>query len=369
MIICGQILTGVHNDRIHHSLPDMRRPSLRFHYGVHACEGCKGFFRRSIQHNVKYRECAKGDECLVMRINRNRCQYCRLKKCLPLGMSKDAVRLGRCPKKCKPKGTRVPTSPKSPTSSASSKMEDDLQMKMEHLILSIHDAQKKTVWDKSITEKVSERSTNSNSVGSSEATADHRAKRKPEPSEVKLGFILDIIENNLTASVTQIISFAKLIPGFLTLDKDDQINLLKGSSLEILLVRLSQFSIMSSDHVAALERCQQILQKSLEEKADPILEITSEVVDFALKFRTLNLSACEVALFTAILLFSSDHSGVKYPRDVETIQLSIIQALQARVSVNHPNDPSIFPRLMTKIPDIRQFSVLNSDKILTTAQM
>lgn len=29
-IICGQILTGVHNDRIHHSLPDMRRPSLRF---------------------------------------------------------------------------------------------------------------------------------------------------------------------------------------------------------------------------------------------------------------------------------------------------------------------------------------------------
>lgn len=141
--------------------------------------------------------------------------------------------------------------------------------------------------------------------GSSEATADHRAKRKPEPSEVKLGFILDIIENNLTASVTQIISFAKLIPGFLTLDKDDQINLLKGSSLEILLVRLSQFSIMSSDHVAALERCQQILQKSLEEKADPILEITSEVVDFALKFRTLNLSACEVALFTAILLFSS----------------------------------------------------------------
>ena len=49
----------------------------------------QGFFRRSIQHNVKYRVCNKGDECLIMRINRNRCQYCRLRKCLAVGMSKD----------------------------------------------------------------------------------------------------------------------------------------------------------------------------------------------------------------------------------------------------------------------------------------
>lgn len=70
-----------------------------FHYGVHACEGCKGFFRRSIQQNIQYKKCLKNENCSVIRINRNRCQQCRFKKCLSVGMSRDAVRFGRIPKR------------------------------------------------------------------------------------------------------------------------------------------------------------------------------------------------------------------------------------------------------------------------------
>uniref|UniRef100_A0A915HYS4 Nuclear receptor domain-containing protein n=1 Tax=Romanomermis culicivorax TaxID=13658 RepID=A0A915HYS4_ROMCU len=69
------------------------------HYG--------GFFRRS-QSAVTNYQCPRNKNCLVDRVNRNRCQYCRLKKCLELGMSRDererealseTVKFGRMSKK------------------------------------------------------------------------------------------------------------------------------------------------------------------------------------------------------------------------------------------------------------------------------
>ena len=49
----------------------------------------QGFFRRSIQQKIQYRPCTKNQQCAIQRVNRNRCQYCRLKKCIAAGMSRD----------------------------------------------------------------------------------------------------------------------------------------------------------------------------------------------------------------------------------------------------------------------------------------
>ncbi|KAK3591852.1 hypothetical protein CHS0354_005052 [Potamilus streckersoni] len=67
------------------------------HYGVATCEGCKGFFKRSIIKADKYK-CFFGGQCEVSPQNRNRCKSCRFQRCLEKGMSVEAVKMGRIPK-------------------------------------------------------------------------------------------------------------------------------------------------------------------------------------------------------------------------------------------------------------------------------
>lgn len=51
------------------------------HYGVRTCEGCKGFFKRTVQRGAKY-VCMANRNCPVDKRRRNRCQFCRFQKCL-----------------------------------------------------------------------------------------------------------------------------------------------------------------------------------------------------------------------------------------------------------------------------------------------
>lgn len=60
------------------------------HFGVLSCEACKSFFRRSIRANARY-ACRGSRTCLIEKHTRNRCQYCRLQKCLETGMRKEGV--------------------------------------------------------------------------------------------------------------------------------------------------------------------------------------------------------------------------------------------------------------------------------------
>ena len=57
-----------------------------YHYNALACEGCKGFFRRSITKGSNY-TCKYGDNCEIDMYMRRKCQECRLKKCYAMGMS------------------------------------------------------------------------------------------------------------------------------------------------------------------------------------------------------------------------------------------------------------------------------------------
>ncbi|KAL6119149.1 nr2c2 [Pungitius sinensis] len=66
------------------------------HYGAVSCEGCKGFFKRSVRKHLTY-SCRSKQDCVINKHHRNRCQFCRLKKCLNMGMKTDSVQSERKP--------------------------------------------------------------------------------------------------------------------------------------------------------------------------------------------------------------------------------------------------------------------------------
>ncbi|XP_049609649.1 nuclear receptor subfamily 2 group C member 2 [Syngnathus scovelli] len=80
------------------------------HYGAMSCEGCKGFFKRSVRKNLTY-SCRSKQDCVINKHHRNRCQFCRLKKCLNMGMKTDSVQSERKPADVVPREKHVNCAP------------------------------------------------------------------------------------------------------------------------------------------------------------------------------------------------------------------------------------------------------------------
>uniref|UniRef100_A0A671F299 Nuclear receptor subfamily 1 group I member 3 n=1 Tax=Rhinolophus ferrumequinum TaxID=59479 RepID=A0A671F299_RHIFE len=59
-----------------------------YHFHARTCEGCKGFFRRTVGKNTGL-SCPFAGSCKINKAQRRHCPACRLRKCLDAGMKKE----------------------------------------------------------------------------------------------------------------------------------------------------------------------------------------------------------------------------------------------------------------------------------------
>ncbi|XP_067002454.1 probable nuclear hormone receptor HR38 [Anabrus simplex] len=299
------------------------------HYGVRTCEGCKGFFKRTVQKGSKY-VCLADKACPVDKRRRNRCQFCRFQKCLAVGMVKEVVRTDSL----KGRRGRLPSKPKSPQESPPSPPVS--------LITALVRAHVDTTPDL--------------------ANLDYSQYREPSPNEPAVSEAEKIQQfyNLLTTSVDVIRTFADKMPGFTDLNRDDQELLFQSASLELFVLRLAH-RIRPDD--TKLTFCNGVVldkqqcQRSFGDWLHAIL-------DFCQSLHAMDIDISAFACLCALTIITERH-GLKEPHKVEQLQMKIISSLRDHVTYNAEAQKKAhyFSRLLGKLPELRSLSVQGLQRI------
>ncbi|KAB5517843.1 hypothetical protein PHYPO_G00171850 [Pangasianodon hypophthalmus] len=303
--------------------------SSGYHYGVSACEGCKGFFRRSIQKNMVY-TCHRDKNCIINKVTRNRCQYCRLQKCFAVGMSKESVRNDRNKKKKE--------SPKPELTETY-----ELTAELEAIIEKIRRAHQETFPSLC---QLGKYTTNS--------SADHRVR-------LDLG-LWDKFSELATKCIIKIVEFAKRVPGFTGLTIADQITLLKAACLDILILRICTRYTPDQDTMTFSDGL--TLNRTQMHNAG-FGPLTDLVFTFANQLLPIEMDDTETGLLSAICLISGDRQDLEEPSKVDQLQEPLLEALKIYVRKRRPSKPHMFPKTLMKITDLRSISAKGAERVIS----
>ncbi|KAI8496195.1 Nuclear receptor sub 4 group A member 2 [Branchiostoma belcheri] len=301
------------------------------HYGVRTCEGCKGFFKRTVQKNAKY-VCLGNKNCPVDKRRRNRCQFCRFQKCLAVGMVKEVVRTDSL----KGRRGRLPSKPKSP-------QEQSPPSPPVSLITALVRAH--------VDSSPTPPTLNYNLF---KMPGEEGESPKSDTERVQQFYDL------LCSSIEVIRTWAEKIPGFPDLLKEDQELLFQSACLELFVLRLAYRSAPSEERLVFCNGAvlhQQQCVRSFGEWINYIME-------FSKSLHAMNVDISAFACMAALVLITERH-GLKEPEKVEELQNKIISSLRDHVTYNvhAQNRPHYFSKLLVKLPELRTLSVQGLQRI------
>ncbi|XP_066529180.1 peroxisome proliferator-activated receptor gamma [Hoplias malabaricus] len=335
-----------------------------FHYGVHACEGCKGFFRRTIRLKLVYDHCDL--HCRIHKKSRNKCQYCRFQKCLMVGMSHNAIRFGRMPQAEKEKLLAEFSTdmdhmhPEAADLRTLAKLLYESYLKNFPLtkakaraILSgktsdnapfvIHDM-------KSLVE--GQQFINCRQLPRQEQRHSSLAAIQSElQSEVELRFFHSC-QSRSAEAVSEVTEFAKSIPGFVSLDLNDQVTLLKYGVIEVLIIMMAP--LMNKDGTLISYGQIFMTREFLKSLRKPFGELMEPKFEFSVKFNMLELDDSDMALFLAVIILSGDRPGLLNVKPIEELQENVLHSMELHLKMNHPDSLHLFAKVLQKMTDLRQ---------------
>ncbi|GFO33841.1 nuclear hormone receptor e75 [Plakobranchus ocellatus] len=311
--------------------------------------------RRSIQKQIDYR-CLRDGKCMVIRLNRNRCQYCRFKKCLAVGMSRDSVRYGRVPKRSKSVEDHSVSSTDSATSSQDQLALENKQLAIYDVILSISQAHHSHC---AITEDKMK------NIVRRPATLMSKIHIPPgqlqftnEELEVQRLLMWQQLATLVTPAINSVVEFSKRVPNFSDLSQDDQLILIKLGFFEIWLTRMARM-IDTEENIMVFEDGSCISREELAVVYSP--DFVTSMFDVCSGFNMLNLNDTEIGLFTGIVLATADRQGLSDTSAVERIQDSLVEALTLQVSRNHSTEENLFAAVLMKLPELRTLGSQHND--------
>ncbi|XP_014223803.1 orphan steroid hormone receptor 2 isoform X1 [Trichogramma pretiosum] len=363
------------------------------HYGAISCEGCKGFFKRSIRKQLGY-QCRGNKTCEVTKHHRNRCQYCRLQKCLAMGMRSDSVQHERKPvignndssgqtksgnrgQRIKPEPATLPPitetpvvsnsweppqdhQPESPNledhQSSDSDFSDAITLARERVIIAqALDNMTKIITGDSVNGSIEGEPDDDWNCGQllsdKHLLFDLRAP-SPTPTYLTIHYVCESASRLLFLCV----HWARGIPAFQSLPSEIQISLVKSSWSQLFILGLAQCSYILSlpsiltwiiGHVQA-----NITQEKMTiNKIKLITEHICRLHDCVSSLHKIDIKPTEYAYLKALTLFSADNvlNGI-WRKRIQIMQETASNELQQKVGSNR------LPKLLLRLAPLRSVS-------------
>ncbi|XP_054678159.1 estrogen receptor isoform X1 [Grus americana] len=261
-----------------------------YHYGVWSCEGCKAFFKRSIQGHNDYM-CPATNQCTIDKNRRKSCQACRLRKCYEVGMMKGGIRKDR-------RGGRM-IKPK--------RQKEEPDCKSEEASTELRAP---TLWTSPLVVKHNKKSSPALSLTAEQMVS---ALLEAEPPIVYSEYdpnrpfneasMMTLLTNLADRELVHMINWAKRVPGFVDLTLHDQVHLLECAWLEILMIGLVWRSM---EHPGKLLFAPNLLLDRNQGKCvEGMVEIFDMLLATATRFRMMNLQGEEFVCLKSIILLNS----------------------------------------------------------------